>query len=120
MILIRYKLKTFKSLYKNRSSNKMSKWSYKKYYEKIKLAHLWPERVQAKIYALSFLEGGQSVNSFRDFNPFAVYRSAGVGLRIFMPAFGLLGIDFGHAFDNLPDGTAPRRWETHFIIGQQF
>ncbi|NRB83052.1 MAG: BamA/TamA family outer membrane protein [Winogradskyella sp.] len=75
---------------------------------------------QAKIYALSFLEGGQSVNSFRDFNPFDVYRSAGVGLRIFMPAFGLLGIDFGHAFDNLPDGTAPRRWETHFIIGQQF
>ena len=75
---------------------------------------------QAKIYALSFLEGGQSVNSFRDFNPFDVYRSAGVGLRIFMPAFGLLGIDFGHAFDNLPDGTAPRKWETHFIIGQQF
>lgn len=75
---------------------------------------------QAKIYALTFLEGGQSVNSFRDFNPFDVQRSAGVGLRIFMPAFGLLGIDFGHAFDNLPDGTAPRKWETHFIIGQQF
>ena len=75
---------------------------------------------QAKIYALTFLEGGQSVNSFRDFNPFDVHRSAGVGLRIFMPAFGLLGIDFGHAFDNLPDGSQPRKWETHFIIGQQF
>ena len=75
---------------------------------------------QAKIYALTFLEGGQSINDFKDFNPFNLRRSAGVGLRIFMPAFGLLGIDFGHAFDNLPDGSSPRKWETHFIIGQQF
>ncbi|BAO75087.1 outer membrane protein assembly factor YaeT precursor [Winogradskyella sp. PG-2] len=75
---------------------------------------------QAKIYALSFLEAGQSVNDFKDFNPFDLQRSAGVGLRIFMPAFGLLGIDFGHAFDTLPDGSSPRKWETHFIIGQQF
>lgn len=75
---------------------------------------------QAKIYALSFLEAGQSINDFKDFNPFELKRSAGFGLRIFMPAFGLLGIDFGHAFDNLPDGTSPKKWETHFIIGQQF
>jgi outer membrane protein insertion porin family len=75
---------------------------------------------QAKIYALSFLEAGQSINNFRDFNPFNLRRSAGVGLRIFMPAFGLLGIDFGHPFDDLPDGSTPRKWETHFIIGQQF
>ncbi len=75
---------------------------------------------QAKIYGLSFLEAGQSVNTFKDFNPFDLQRSAGFGLRIFMPAFGLLGIDFGHAFDNLPDGSSPRKWETHFIIGQQF
>uniref|UniRef100_UPI0025EC9C8C BamA/OMP85 family outer membrane protein n=1 Tax=Winogradskyella sp. TaxID=1883156 RepID=UPI0025EC9C8C len=75
---------------------------------------------QAKIYALSFLEAGQSVNDFRDFNPFNLQRSAGFGLRIFMPAFGLLGIDLGHAFDKLPNGTSPKKWETHFIIGQQF
>ena len=75
---------------------------------------------QAKIYALSFLEAGSSVNDFKDFDPFNLKRSAGFGLRIFMPAFGLLGIDFGHAFDNLPDGTSPKKWETHFIIGQQF
>ncbi|MBC3847370.1 outer membrane protein assembly factor BamA [Winogradskyella echinorum] len=75
---------------------------------------------QAKIYALSFLEAGQSINDFKDFNPFELKRSAGFGLRIFMPAFGLLGIDFGHAFDNLPDGSSPKKWETHFIIGQQF
>lgn len=75
---------------------------------------------QAKIFALTFLEAGSSVNDFKDFDPFKLKRSAGFGLRIFMPAFGLLGIDFGHAFDNLPDGTAPKKWETHFIIGQQF
>jgi outer membrane protein insertion porin family len=75
---------------------------------------------QAKIYALTFLEAGQSVNNFRDFDPFNLKRSAGFGLRIFMPAFGLLGIDFGHAFDTLPDGSSPKKWETHFIIGQQF
>ena len=74
----------------------------------------------AKIYALSFLEGGASVNSFRDFNPFNLQRSAGVGVRIFMPAFGLLGIDFGHGFDPIPGETQKSGWQTHFIIGQQF
>nr|WP_229720454.1 outer membrane protein assembly factor BamA [Winogradskyella helgolandensis] len=75
---------------------------------------------QAKIYALSFLEAGTSVNDFKDFDPFKLQRSAGFGLRIFMPAFGLLGIDFGHAFDESPYGTTVKNWETHFIIGQQF
>ena len=76
---------------------------------------------QAKIYALTFLEGGQSVNSFRDFNPFNVQRSAGLGVRIFMPAFGLLGIDFGHGFDDVPSQPGIKSgWQTHFIIGQQF
>ena len=75
---------------------------------------------QAKIYALSFLEAGSSVNDFKDFDPFKLQRSAGFGLRIFMPAFGLLGIDFGHAFDDSPYGATVKNWETHFIIGQQF
>ncbi|SDR67045.1 Beta-barrel assembly machine subunit BamA [Formosa sp. Hel1_31_208] len=75
---------------------------------------------QAKIYALTFLEAGSSYDSFRDFNPFNLNRSAGFGIRIFMPAFGLLGIDFGHGFDALPGQTVKNGWETHFIIGQQF
>ncbi|NMH87595.1 BamA/OMP85 family outer membrane protein [Flavivirga algicola] len=78
-------------------------------------------KASAKIYALSFLEGGASYNNFRDYNPFNINRSAGVGVRIFMPAFGLLGIDFGHRFDDIPgDPGSSRNWETHFIIGQQF
>ena len=75
---------------------------------------------QTKIYARAFLEGGASYNDFKDFNPFSINRSAGVGLRLFMPAFGLLGIDFGHGFDPLPGQTVKNGWETHFIIGQQF
>ena len=91
-------------------------------YNKFSLELRYPVTLgaQAKIYALTFLEAGASVNSFKDFNPFDLNRSAGVGLRIFMPAFGLLGIDFGHGFDPLPGQTVKNGWETHFIIGQQF
>ncbi len=75
---------------------------------------------QAKIFVLGFVEGGVSYNDFKDYNPFALYRSTGAGLRVFMPAFGLLGIDFGYGFDPLPGQTKANGWETHFIIGQQF
>ena len=74
----------------------------------------------ASIYALAFMEGGASYDNFRDFNPFQLNRSAGAGLRIFMPQFGLLGIDFGYGFDPVPGKVGPNGWETHFIIGQQF
>ncbi len=77
-------------------------------------------KASAKIFALTFAEGGAAFNSFRDYNPFQLKRSAGVGLRVFMPAFGLLGIDFGYGFDPLPGQTKANGWETHFIIGQQF
>ncbi|MCW4468240.1 BamA/TamA family outer membrane protein [Flavobacterium sp. MFBS3-15] len=75
---------------------------------------------QASIYALTFLEAGASYDGFKNYNPFALKRSAGFGLRVFMPAFGLLGIDFGHGFDPLPGQQTKNGWETHFIIGQQF
>ncbi len=74
----------------------------------------------AKIYALGFLEAGASYNEFKSYDPFKLNRSAGFGVRIFMPAFGLLGIDFGHGFDPVPGQTVKNGWETHFIIGQQF
>ena len=75
---------------------------------------------QAKIFALTFIEGGASYNNFRDFNPFLLKRSAGVGIRLFMPQFGLLGIDFGHGFDPVPGQSNKHGWETHFIFGQNF
>jgi outer membrane protein insertion porin family len=75
---------------------------------------------QASIYVLAFAEAGAAFNSFKSYNPFELQRSAGFGLRVFMPAFGLLGIDFGHGFDPIPGQQQKHGWETHFIIGQQF
>lgn len=75
----------------------------------------------ASIYGTSYLESGRGYQGFRNFNPFNAQRSAGFGVRIFMPAFGLLGIDFAYGFDNAdPSNRTPNGWETHFTIGQQF
>jgi len=91
-------------------------------YNKFSLELRYPITLKAaaSIYVLSFLEAGSSYNTFKDYNPFVLQRSAGFGLRIFMPAFGLLGIDFAKGFDAIPGYTNPNGWETHFIIGQQF
>ncbi|NHM08308.1 BamA/TamA family outer membrane protein [Flavobacterium sp. CYK-4] len=77
-------------------------------------------KAAASIYVLGFIEGGNAYESFNKYNPFQLKRSAGAGLRIFMPAFGLLGIDFGYGFDPLTGATKANGLETHFIIGQQF
>jgi outer membrane protein insertion porin family len=74
----------------------------------------------ASIYALGFIESGNSYQDFQSFNPFDVRRAAGIGVRIFMPAFGLLGIDFANGLDAAPGRIQPSGWQTHFIIGQQF
>lgn len=93
-------------------------------YNKFSLELRYPLTLKpsASIYGLAFLEAGNAFNNFNEFNPFQVKRSAGVGLRIFMPAFGLLGIDFGYGFDQdyAPQSSGPSGWQTHFIIGQQF
>lgn len=74
----------------------------------------------AKIYGLTFLEVGNTWENSKDFKPFELRRAAGVGVRIFMPAFGLLGFDFGHGFDKPINSLNKSGWQTHFIIGQQF
>jgi len=77
-------------------------------------------KASASIYALTFAEAGSSYATLADYQPFDLSRSAGVGLRVFMPAFGLLGIDFAYGFDAVPGTVQPSGWQTHFIIGQQF
>ena len=71
---------------------------------------------QSTIYALLFLEGGNCWSDIRDFNPFQIKRSAGVGVRIFLPMIGLLGVDWGYGFDDPVNGKS----QFHFVIGQQF
>ena len=76
----------------------------------------------ASVFALSFLEAGNGFDDFKDYSPFDLKRSAGIGVRVFMPAFGLLGIDFGYGFDtsNISNTGQRSGWQTHFVIGQQF
>ena len=71
---------------------------------------------QSTIYALLFLEGGNCWSDIRDFNPFQIKRSAGVGVRVFLPMIGLLGVDWGYGFDDPVNGKS----QFHFVIGQQF
>ncbi len=106
--------------YKNQSlSSQDGSLIYNKF--SIELRYPITLKPSASIYALSFVESGNGYDTFKSFNPFNSKRSAGMGVRIFMPAFGLLGIDFGYGFDNPAFGSAtPNGWETHFIIGQQF
>jgi len=72
----------------------------------------------AKIYALSFVEGGNAYQSFGSYNPFQLKRSAGVGVRVYMGAFGLIGFDFAYGFDKTLMGTEPAGWQTHFLMNQ--
>lgn len=74
----------------------------------------------ATVFALAFAEGGNVWNTFNDFNPFNIKRSAGVGVRVFLPMFGLLGLDYGHRFDTLPGRADMQKSQFHFIIGQNF
>jgi outer membrane protein insertion porin family len=91
-------------------------------YNKFSLELRYPLTLKgaASIYALTFLEAGSSYDNFKQYNPFVLQRSAGFGLRVFMPAFGLIGIDFANGFDPVPGQTKNSGWQTHFIIGQQF
>jgi outer membrane protein insertion porin family len=72
----------------------------------------------ATIFVLAFAEGGNNWARFSDFNPFDLKRSAGVGARIFMPAFGMLGIDWGYGFDQVPGAIGINGGQFHFTIGQ--
>lgn len=74
----------------------------------------------ATIYALAFLEAGNSWYELKDFEPFNLYRSAGVGLRVFLPMFGLLGIDWGYGFDKVPGRDGAAGSQIHFVLGQEF
>lgn len=71
---------------------------------------------QSTIFALLFLEGGNCWSDIRDFNPFQIKRSAGVGVRVYLPMIGLLGVDWGYGFE----GPSGDKSQFHFVIGQQF
>ena len=71
----------------------------------------------ATIFGLVFGEAGNSWGSIRDFSPFNVNRSAGVGVRFFLPMFGMLGFDYGWRFDTVPFRPGMQKSQFHFTIG---
>lgn len=73
----------------------------------------------ATIYALTFVEAGNCFNSITDYNPFDLKRTAGFGVRIFLPMFGMLGIDWGYGFDKVQGSTKPSGGQLHFVLGQE-
>lgn len=75
---------------------------------------------QATIYLLGFLEGGNAWYSADEFEPFSIKRSAGIGVRAFLPMFGMLGVDVGYGFDDIPQRPDAHEWQIHFTLGQQF
>lgn len=87
----------------------------------IELRHPITMNQSATIYVLGFLEGGNTYSSFQTFNPYnSIKRSAGGGVRIFLPIFGLLGLDYGYGFDEIPGNPGASGGQFHFSIGQQF
>lgn len=70
------------------------------------------------IYGLGFLEAGNAWNDTKDFNPFDMKRSAGIGVRIFLPMVGLMGIDWAYGFDKVFGKRGGSQF--HFILGQEF
>ena len=73
----------------------------------------------ATIWALAFIEAGNCYADIKDYNPFDLKRSAGVGVRIFLPMFGLMGIDWGYGFDPINGSTQYGGSQFHFILGQE-
>jgi outer membrane protein insertion porin family len=81
------------------------------------LRYLISPNPNAQIYVLGFVEAGKTWSNFAGFNPFEVYRSGGAGLRIFLPMFGLLGLDYGWRFDDVPNFPNMANGQFHFSIG---
>ena len=74
----------------------------------------------SSIYVLGFLEGGNGFNSWKDFSPFKIKRSAGVGVRLYLPIVGMIGVDWGYGFDPAYGKTERSGSQFHFVLGQQF
>jgi len=91
---------------------------YNKYTSEIRYAlSLNPS---STMYALGFLEAGNAWDNFDNFNPFAVKRSAGFGVRIMLPMIGMMGLDYGWGLDDIAGKSDANGGQFHFSIGQQF
>lgn len=91
-------------------------------YSRMALELRYPLLLQGStnIYALAFVEGGNAWNKIRKFNPFDMKRSAGIGVRLFLPMVGMMGIDYAYGFDKVFGSTSYGGSHFHFVLGQEF
>lgn len=83
----------------------------------MEMRYLLSPNPSATIYALGFLEAGNTWDDFVDYQPFSAQRSGGIGLRIFLPMFGLMGLDYGWRFDDVENIPNMAQGQFHFTIG---
>ncbi|MCL2132712.1 MAG: outer membrane protein assembly factor BamA [Bacteroidales bacterium] len=83
----------------------------------LELRHPIIMQPQANIYGYVFFEGGNAWSAFEDFNPFAIKRSFGLGVKLMLPVVGILGIDWGYGFDNIPNNPSAGGGQIHFTFG---
>ncbi len=74
----------------------------------------------SQIYVLGFVEGANGFDSWEDFSPFRIKRSAGVGVRLYLPILGMMGLDWGYGFDAASGESEKSGAHFHFMMGQQF
>ncbi len=101
----------------------LTPYGYEGYaYSRLGLELRYPVLLQGStnIYALGFLEGGNAWTDIKKFNPFDMKRSAGVGVRIFLPMVGMMGIDWAYGFDKVFGSKKYAGSQFHFVLGQEF
>ena len=92
--------------------------AYNKYTMELRYAVIL--KPSSQIYVLGFLEGGNAFTSWKKFSPFKIKRSAGFGVRLYLPVVGMLGIDWGYGFDAPANSNTKSGSQFHFVLGQQF
>ncbi len=97
-------------------------YNYGYAYDRMTLELRYPLMLQGatNIYALAFMEGGNAWTETKKFNPFDMKRSAGIGVRLFLPMVGLMGIDWAYGFDNINGSKSYSGSQFHFVLGQEF
>ena len=84
----------------------------------VELRHPVINSASATIYMLGFLEGGNTWSHISDYSPYNIKRSAGLGVRIYLPIFGLLGLDYGYGFDKIPGNSSANKGQFNFTINK--
>ncbi len=104
-------------------NSSLTPWGNEGYaYTRIGMELRYPLMLEAStnIYVLGFLEAGNAWNQVKNFNPFDLKRSAGFGVRIFLPMIGMMGIDWAYGFDPVYGSRSAGGSHFHFILGQEF